>query len=996
MGNSNLTFFGVGGGGGGSGSASSYLQDNFQNTTNPANSNGVLTSNPNNNPLGLFFANDSAVQYNTKTVWVKDLVLIQDRSKWISNKPTYQIVWSEVIPGIQGYCFGNIRLKNTQYGVSVDVRDIGDGIAICGVIENIGWLANASVDASATAEVFLDGVDQSAALSFGGAPTNNQPAGLNQYDLQWHKTSAQAYGIHEYRLVASTYRDLNITGVVAYFNNATNNIDVFPGSIYVDMTKVTTLNNVGLTLPIMAGSLGARSIVQITAQSQYQAVTVETPFVNTIAQGVSGSNLLTVTTGQGASFPPGLGIIGALGSSFYVGQVLSQSTDTLTVGPTLPFGFSGTLYRAWSAGSTFAISATLYSLKATIDPKMSNTFIDPNGFGTNANGPLYFSDPELKYRLWGDNLTIGAIEGYQGLGFVSNTLGFFQVDGQFCAAEIEVAGAGILHGTFSINGVPSWGINTGVSAIQRYTVFTDAGPGLNSFYFAPGASFVGIDFIRINLYGRANPGASGTILSSFDTTINPVNRFSDAANASLMPLGGWNRLYADNLYLNGSWVRGITSTAAGGVLFAGASTNSVFTASYYGKDFELIGTAGSSTVLTFNGASITVAFNKRVSAAIGFNTVSFTHHGGTSIISAFDFLSPQQTEFKNEELYLPSKDSGGDPVVFVQADTPRSAKQGDIWVLSKTTTRAVFIYLFGQWNQISMGQILDDPNDPAFYKLKGSTTGAAGQSTNSLEIFNFLSWSIPSATSATSNWSSSEGDCAYLNSVYWIDGINTSSAFVLLTEKFNKFSWNVLGSNRANSRALCSQAVFNGLLTIASGLNAGSATTGTIDTFNGASWNNAIATFAVSVENAGAFVFGGKFRSVGGYNGGSNIATHSTWDGSSVGTDTVVPAANGYAIGGNFNANGLVGAGGNTATSYTWSGSWSTAFTMPYVAGGSGNPTQQTPASGSFPSAGKFFTNGGSDTVVAVKNSTTYFDGVAWTLFTSSLTSVSSCSGGIT
>ena len=102
----------------------------------------------------------------------------------------------------------------------------------------------------------------------------------------------------------------------------------------------------------------------------YSLITTPVSTVSSIAQGLSGTNILNVTTGQGASFGAGYGIItySNAGSSGYVGIIQSISTDALVVSPTLPFGVSSSIYRYFEAGQSLSINASLTILSYQLGP----------------------------------------------------------------------------------------------------------------------------------------------------------------------------------------------------------------------------------------------------------------------------------------------------------------------------------------------------------------------------------------------------------------------------------------------------------------------------------------------------------------------------------------------------------------------------------------------------------------------------------------------------
>lgn len=993
----NFTIFGTSVSGAAANSNSEYLNSNFLNTTENANSNQGFTSTALTNPSSFYFTNDDMPRYQAKTVYVNDLVLLEDRSRWVNNKPTYQIVWSEPQPHIQGYAWGNIRLKNSNFGKCVSVIDIDDGIAICGVIRQVGWMVNPVNLATATADKWTDGVDLSQTISFADAPLDSMSTGYNKYNVYWHSSSLQTRNIHEYRLLANQYQALTVSGVVAYFENSTSDIDQFPGTSYVTMYRQSTSVGTHIATPSISGNIGGRSSIAKTLLNTYQTNTSTIPYINTVANGASGTNLVTVTTGQGGSFPIGCGVAAILGTTNYIGTVTNQSTDTLTVSPTLPFGISGLLFRSWQAGPTFSISASLYTKAFTIDPVLSNTIADGNGFGENATGALAYSHPENKYRIWGSNLTIQPIEGYKGFGFISNTLGFFQVDGNFCAAEIEIAGAGIIHGTFAINGVPAWGLNEGFSSILRKTVFTNAGAGWNSFSFTPGTSFINTSFFRINLYNQVDSvGMTNTLLGSLDTNVTPMNRFGDVSNATLTPMGNWQRIFADQCYFSGPWSRGVTSGVAGGVQFIGSSTNAALNFQYFGTDFAVLGAVSSSAVLTLDGAPVGCSLNLRIPVAGGatFHSVVYTNQSGTSIIHGFDFLKPTIGEIKNNQNYSPRVEFNQIPRVFNQSDTPRNPKDFDIWASDKFG-RVVLMYLFGKWNQIIIGNPYDDPNDIQLYRIHGSPTAAAGGANGAVEMYNFFSWSIPQATSSTNAWSGQIGDAGFNGSVYWIDGLNTSDALSAITEAFNKFSFST-GPNRSTTKSSGGVGLFNFQLYVGKGQAGGGTPTSGLDAYNGSSWTNAVTTLSTASSVDAAFVYANKFRVIAGYNGGS-INVHATYDGASSSTDTVYPTSDTTIIGGSSNANGIVGGGQSNATaSYSWSGSWSSSITLLYsVQPDAGTAfARGTPVIGNYQRS-RVYMNGGKDSGASAINRTSFFTGTSWISDTNSSTSTTATGGGI-
>ncbi len=245
-------------------------------------------------------------------------------------------------------------------------------------------------------------------------------------------------------------------------------------------------------------------------------------------------------------------------------------------------------------------------------------------------------DPQGQYAFWGNNIGYTVIDGNQCAVFLGAS-GFMQMDGYFSAAEIETLGSGIFA-TISVNGIPSWSQNAGQTGVVKKTIFTDAGPGWNSFNIGAGASLGLLGLQRINLYQRSRDfGVSFGALVDFDLAQTFTNR--DAINASLMALGGVRRIYADQIYFKNTWLRGQTWTVPGGAYYQGASTNGSFSFQYYGTHYGIVGTLNAGSTLTLDGVGVTSTVNVMQSVAtLGFHTIAYT--GGTAIISAIDYVNP--------------------------------------------------------------------------------------------------------------------------------------------------------------------------------------------------------------------------------------------------------------------------------------------------------------------------------------------------------------------
>jgi hypothetical protein len=121
-----------------------------------------------------------------------------------------------------------------------------------------------------------------------------------------------------------------------------------------------------------------------------------------------------------------------------------------------------------------------------------------------------------------------------------------------------------------------------------------------------------------------------------------------------MAFGNIQRVYADSLNLTGSWVRGSTSTVAGGVFFNGTASSMSGQFQYYGTQVALIGAAGTSCTITLDGISQASTFNGWLGSGLseGFHTLAFNANTGTTRIEAIDFLRPSG-ELTNKEQSKP-------------------------------------------------------------------------------------------------------------------------------------------------------------------------------------------------------------------------------------------------------------------------------------------------------------------------------------------------------
>lgn len=932
MGVDNLTLFTSGGGGGAA--ASDYLKDAFDDISIPATNNTGFSSTVSTNPINNYFGNDDAPKYGSKTLWVKDLVLVQDRSQWVNNRPLYKVIWNEQFPGVDGYVYGNVRLRNSANGISVDIRNVDDAFGVGGVIRRVQWILNPTEQTTGTADLITDGADTSNDAIF-GSYTGTFDGYNHTYAIN-HQNSNETKNIHDFRIQANEYYTLNVAGVTVYFENATSDIDCFPGSTYVNKDKKTTTSVSALSIPAVSGRNGSKVTITKTAANTYQTNELEVQSLETVAVGTGGANTVTVTTGQGASFPIGTGVvINTHGTSYFVGSVTNVSTDTLTLDRNLPFGVSGPLYKTWRAGATLPIGATTYALKTSIDMAQSNVLTDAYGFGDSAVGNLYYTDPYKRFRMWGSTLLLSSVDGLQGIVFGSSSM--LQISGDCAAAEFEVSGssAAILHATFTINGVAAYGINEGFTGQIKRTFFTDGAPGWKEIRMTAGSSMGGLVVSKINLYepNRAS-GITFGLLAEFNTMPNPV---VIGASSNITSIGTYRRVFSDELYLTGAWGRTLSPILSGGAGYQGASTNSTIQFGYYGKDWALLGQGfGSSMTYSIDGGAATgMSFNVYNSVATeGFHTLTISCKSITAVIEAIDFTRTKG-EVVNLQNYLPRQELDDAPKTYIQSDTPRNPKNGDFWLQKPFTfsgaVAGLWMYVGGLWNQIGVVNVADDPNAAVFIKAFGSSTTAGAGVTQDSEHFNGISWTPGFTANSTARYQVSINEGSYQGFLYVAEGFNSGDTAISNIDKYNKISWSAV-TQRSQRYIRGGGCAFNGNLYADKGTTDGAAANGSTncDKFNGTAWANTTA-FATAVNSNASFVNGVLRSSVGGNNtSGTGTNTHETKTTADAnGTATVVPA-NGVTSSASKSSNGInlvnhFSTSGSTTAAHSWNGtSWTT------------------------------------------------------------------------
>lgn len=616
---------------------SDYERDVFKDVSLKADSNSGLTDTASTNPLSAKVGNCDTPAFNRKTLLIKEVQLIADRSKWVSQKPTYQIIFNEQLPSVFAYAYGSFvtnglgsvapwggqdsPLSSAKY---LQFAQANDGIGVTGKIRRLQWLVQGSTDAAATAMRVTDGSNTST-ITFQNVAATSDTSGAAKFAAYVHEASNETNDLHDFRLVSQQQNTLKVIGVVVYFENTGANVEVFPGETYVDKVKVTTSSGATFAIPTFGSSMGGVFSLAKNA-SGYTLITQGASPIISVAQGSSGTNILAVTPGTGSSFLPGMGVVMNAGTSFYIGNVQSISTDSLTVFPTLSFGLSNTVYSAWLSGSTYSISQSMMAIETTIGAStitgMTNPILDPNG----------------RYAIWGANVGITqSFNGKPGM-FFRGASGFLQVEGYFQAADMQLLGnGGIFHATMSVNGLPAWSENAGMTGYFRRTLLTNAGNGWNSVVISPGSSMGAVLFTDINLYtSQPKTGITYGVLGF--QRVNQAQAPRAAHNATMFSLGLQRRVFADQMMLTGAWTRGLTSTVPGGAIYYGTSTNAALDLQYYGKDFAVIGSFTGAT-LTVDGTGTAFTAGAPVSVgSYGFHTIRMTV-GVTSTIQAFDFFA---------------------------------------------------------------------------------------------------------------------------------------------------------------------------------------------------------------------------------------------------------------------------------------------------------------------------------------------------------------------
>lgn len=656
----------------GSQSALNFSQDAFSDITLVPSSNSGLSSTVLTNPLGNNYANDMTVRFGAKGLYIKDLVPVADKRLWVTSPitgqvlPTYRIIWQEDMPGVYGYVAGSVQLVTTPTGNFVRLNDRGDVFGVGGLITRMGWLLEPSTFGSGiTAQEYVNGsLIGSDSFNFSGQATSQFTLGYpaqTHYNLAISSVVNPGRNVQDWQISPTASGSLAVGGCVASFELG-NFYDVNSGTMYINKVKTAYTYAGGVTtFPSVGTFRGGRLQFFLTPTSSIGFTTSFVGDIVSVGQGGSGTNLLNLTPGTGASFPAGTAVWMQTGTTQLVGNVVSQATDVLTLGTTLPAGASGTVYSLWQAGYTFAISTAGFTQSFEFDPAIANAQSPaPIGFTVGTGAPiaqtsLAWQDPLNRYRVWGNYLTIvpGSsllAGGGQTFGIAFGVSSVLHIEGSYQALAMEFmcGSSATLQATFGIDGMNSMNFNDpinnlGSPSLLKRTVMTNAGPGFHSVLMQPGAGMTQVILTRILGY-RSNLANGATLGRLAEVAIGQTFVQQNSQNATLSAFGLFDRIYASQFLAQGPWFNGFTAAAAGGAYWAGSTNTCVLNVGYYGSAFAVIGVIGTSTAVTLDGLPVAgFSMNTWFGPFTGtsFHSLKIQCQGGSTRIDAVDYLRGQ-------------------------------------------------------------------------------------------------------------------------------------------------------------------------------------------------------------------------------------------------------------------------------------------------------------------------------------------------------------------
>jgi hypothetical protein len=637
-------------------SALNYVTDALNDFTVPADSNSGLTSTALTNPTNSFFGNDNSVRYKAKTLWVDNLVLEEDKTKWINGKPTYKIIWNQLFPAAVGYVCGEIDPRQAgSFGKYFKLLGNGDIFGVTGVIRKCSFLVQPSSTGTTPATIFVDGVsDVSITVKQRPLLPDTKQKALASYV----NTSQQTHDIHDYQLrnTGST-TGMTVVGVIVYYEIDGLGVDVAGGDTYLNRERITSVGT-SLAVPTVTSGNGAVSSVYIQSTSSFGVTTVQVPDIGSRASGSATTNQLVVDTGLGASFPVG-SLVYMPGTTNYFGNVLSVSTDTLVMGVTLPVNYTfATLSIIGQAGPTFAIGSSLYDQKFEITFDTAFAVNNSNGGGAPL---LFYSSPNLDWRVWGGTIGTSFSSGVKVISCVSGNV--LHVDGNFDALKFTytagaTTGAGV-HATYNIDGLDCFNSLEAIPYSSDITrnILTNAGIGFHTVTVSFGASTVSTGLSRITGYRRTS-GTTLGVLSDIVTGQTFISRNIIGATSQVTAIGPVRRVYSDSLEFSSGWVSGLLTggdgTAGGAVYYATSAAQSL-RLGYYGKAFAILGsiTGGSFSLSVDSAPQVLAPMNTWIGTTLteGFHVLDIVPAGQTLMISAIDYQSAQVGVIDKQRFY---------------------------------------------------------------------------------------------------------------------------------------------------------------------------------------------------------------------------------------------------------------------------------------------------------------------------------------------------------
>lgn len=682
-----------------------YVRDAFADVTKAADSNAGLTDNANTNPLGQYFGNDVAPRYGAKALFIKSITLIEDKSKWIESQPTYEVNWTENFPSAKAYCFGPVSLsQNRNYKwLSFELSTTVKGFGVGGVIRSVRWLVGLCAGA------LTEKVDGSSVGTFGNILFPMQDI-ASVPKLPFSPLSSistnQTFDLHDFRIESdATLEGLSVYGAIVYFENASANIQTVSGDVYLDKNKISVVGS-SLAIPSPASMRGGYASVTVQPTSLFQAAQGVIPNVASACNGLINTNLINVSAGTGASFPPGTFIYAQQGATHYIGNVLSRSTDVLTMGVTLPFALSGTTaLPILSAGPTFTISQgasgayeELFTWRPADYGNVYNTAFYNQAGTSGALASFYDDDPSLRWRVWGASCWLNNPGGATFEIRVQDG-SLFQVDGQFSALEMEFrtsASAPAIGCTFVVNGIAAFNLTESPgTGVHKRTVFANAGPGFNSVRIQPGTSMLAnVASVTGYRYKISTDPASFYTPGGLLQGQTFLQRNSQTAASSAF--GPVRRRYADQIPINTGWGATFFMGAAGGARILCDNNTQTGAFNFYGLAFAFVGTKGATFTCLLDGVPQNFSFGQWVGlgSSTAFHTLSFQgENGQTTIIEAIDILNPAPQMENLQQFTNPYYQQ--DPDIFKVKNKSVTIREGGIKRNHLDPYAAVFSDYFG-------------------------------------------------------------------------------------------------------------------------------------------------------------------------------------------------------------------------------------------------------------------------------------------------------------